>query len=63
MSKVAKNARFKDYNGCVEWLEMAGMVNVMPMPFFSRTAVEGELRREQIQALFWRYGLVHRDAR
>ncbi len=28
MSKVAKNARFKDYNGCVEWLEMAGMVNV-----------------------------------
>ncbi len=28
VSKVAKGARFKDYRGCVEWLESAGMVNV-----------------------------------
>lgn len=28
VSKVAKGARFKDYRGCIDWLEMAGMVNV-----------------------------------
>ena len=28
VSKVAKGARFRDYRGCVEWLEDAGMVNV-----------------------------------
>lgn len=28
LSKVEKGARFKDYQGCVEWLEMARMVNV-----------------------------------
>ena len=28
LSKVEKGARFKDYRGCVEWLEEAGMVNL-----------------------------------
>ena len=28
ISKVAKDARFKDYRGCVEWLKDAGVVNV-----------------------------------
>ena len=28
ISKVEHGARFKDYRGCVEWLESAGMVNV-----------------------------------
>ena len=27
LSKVQKGARFKDYRGCVEWLESAGIVN------------------------------------
>ncbi|MEE8721951.1 MAG: AAA family ATPase [Eggerthellaceae bacterium] len=28
ISKVAKGARFREYRGCVEWLQDAGMVNV-----------------------------------
>ncbi len=26
--KVAGGARFKDYRGCIEWLENAGLINV-----------------------------------
>lgn len=35
VSKVARNARFADYRGCVEWLEDAGIVTLchaMPFP-------------------------------
>lgn len=28
ISKVASSARFRDYRGCIEWLDDAGMVNV-----------------------------------
>ncbi|MCD8069533.1 MAG: ATP-binding protein, partial [Lachnospiraceae bacterium] len=28
ISKVAKDARFKDYRGCIEWLENAGIINL-----------------------------------
>ena len=28
LSKVEKGARFKDYRGCIEWLEDAGMINL-----------------------------------
>lgn len=28
ITKVAKGARFKDYRGCIEWLERAGVVSV-----------------------------------
>lgn len=28
LSKVSRGARFKDYRGCVDWLEMSGIVNV-----------------------------------
>lgn len=28
ISKVASGARFKDYRGCIEWLQDAGMINV-----------------------------------
>lgn len=28
ITKVAKGARFKDYRGCIEWLEQAGVVSV-----------------------------------
>lgn len=28
ISKVASGARFKDYRGCIEWLEDAGVVNI-----------------------------------
>lgn len=28
ISKVASGARFKDYRGCIEWLEDAGMINL-----------------------------------
>ena len=28
LSKIEKGARFKDYRGCIEWLEDAGMINL-----------------------------------
>ena len=28
ISKVAPNARFKDYRGCIEWLHDAGIINI-----------------------------------
>ena len=28
ISKVASGARFRDYRGCIEWLDDAGMINV-----------------------------------
>lgn len=28
ISKVAKGARFKDYRGCIEWLNDAGVINI-----------------------------------
>lgn len=35
ISKVARGARFKDYRGCIEWLQDAGVINVcycVPFP-------------------------------
>ena len=45
VSKVAKDARFKDYRGCVDWLKDAGVVNVchaMPFPELPIGGNQGE---------------------
>ncbi|MCD7806660.1 MAG: DUF4143 domain-containing protein, partial [Lachnospiraceae bacterium] len=28
ISRISKDARFKDYRGCMEWLESAGLINI-----------------------------------
>ena len=43
MSHVAKGARYKDYWGCVEWLEDAGIVNVCKVMDFPELPVAAHL--------------------
>lgn len=57
MSKVAKNARFKDYNGCVEWLEMAGMINVCRCLSFPELPLKGNYEENKYKLYFGDTGL------
>lgn len=41
ISKVARDARFKDYRGCVEWLKDAGIVNLCHAMNFPELPVKG----------------------
>ena len=41
ISKVARGARFKDYRGCIEWLESAGIVNVCHCLSFPELPLKG----------------------
>ena len=41
ISKVAKGARFKDYKGCIEWLEDAGLINVCYCMNFPELPLKG----------------------
>jgi len=43
ISHVAKDARFKDYRGCVEWLRDAGIVRVCPAMAFPELPVRGNV--------------------
>jgi len=43
LSRIAKNARYKDYWGCVEWLEDAGIVNVCKAMDFPELPVAAHL--------------------
>ena len=41
ISKVASGARFRDYRGCVEWLDDAGMVNICYCLNFPELPLQG----------------------
>ncbi|MCD8188991.1 MAG: ATP-binding protein [Clostridiales bacterium] len=41
ISKVARGARFKDYWGCIEWLESAGIINVCYCLNFPELPIKG----------------------
>lgn len=57
ISKVAKGARFKDYNGCVEWLEMAGMVNVCRCLSYPELPLKGNYEENKYKLYFGDTGL------
>lgn len=57
ISKVAKGARFKDYNGCVEWLEMAGMVNVCRCLSYPELPLKGNYEENKFKLYFGDTGL------
>ena len=57
ISKVARGARFKDYRGCVEWLETAGMVNVCHCLSYPELPLKGNYDETKYKIYFGDTGL------
>lgn len=57
ISKVASGARFKDYRGCIEWLESAGMVNVCRCLTFPELPLRGNYDENKFKLYFSDTGL------
>lgn len=57
VSKVANDARYKDYRGCVEWLESAGMVNVCHCLTFPELPLKGNYEEVKFKLYFADSGL------
>ena len=57
ISKVASGARFKDYRGCVEWLETAGMVNVCRCLTYPELPLKGNYEGDKCKLYFGDTGL------
>lgn len=57
VSKIEKGARFKDYNGCIEWLEMAGIINVCHCLSFPELPLRGNYEENKYKVYFGDSGL------
>ena len=57
ISKVAHNARFKDYRGCVEWLEQSGMVNLCYGLTYPELPLKGNYDENKFKLYFGDTGL------
>lgn len=57
VSKVAKGARFKDYRGCVDWLESAGIVNVCRCLAQPELPLKGNYDEDKFKLYFGDTGL------
>ena len=57
VGKVEHGARFKDYRGCVEWLENAGMVNVCRCLRFPELPLRGNCDEGKYKLYFGDTGL------
>ena len=58
ISKVAKDARFKDYRGCVEWLKDAGVINVCRAMDFPELPIGGNQSDDRFKIYFADSGLL-----
>jgi predicted AAA+ superfamily ATPase len=58
ISKVAKDARFKDYRGCIEWLKDAGVINVCNAMGFPELPVGGNIDEAKFKVYFADSGLL-----
>lgn len=58
VSKVAKGARFKDYRGCVEWLETAGMAEACYCLDFPELPLKGNYNEDKCKIYFSDSGLL-----
>ncbi len=58
VSKVANGARFKDYRGCVEWLESAGIVNVCYRLHYPELPLKGNYDDSKFKIYFADTGLL-----
>lgn len=57
LSKVEKGARFKDYRGCVEWLEDSGMVNLCYCLLDAELPLKGNYDEDKFKMYFCDTGL------
>ena len=58
ISKVASGARFRDYRGCVEWLDDAGMVNICYCLNFPELPLQGNYDDTKYKIYFADSGLL-----
>ena len=58
ISKVASGARFRDYRGCVEWLDDAGMVNLCYCLHFPELPLQGNYDDTKYKIYFADSGLL-----
>lgn len=57
LSKVKHGARFRDYRGCIEWLETAGIVNVCRCLAFPELPLRGNTVEDRYKLYFCDTGL------
>ena len=58
ISKVSSGARFRDYRGCIEWLDDAGMVNVCYCLNFPELPLQGNYDDTKYKIYFADSGLL-----
>ena len=58
ISKVASGARFRDYRGCIEWLNDAGMVNICYCMNFPELPLKGNYDETKYKLYFADSGLL-----
>jgi predicted AAA+ superfamily ATPase len=58
ISKVASGARFKDYRGCIEWLNDAGMINICHCLNFPELPLKGNYDETKYKIYFADSGLL-----
>lgn len=58
ISKVAKGATFKDYRGCIEWLEQTGLINICYCLNFPELPLKGNYESTKYKIYFADTGLL-----
>jgi len=58
ISKVASGARFRDYRGCIEWLDDAGMINICYCLNFPELPLKGNYDDTKYKLYFADSGLL-----
>ena len=58
ISQVARDARFRDYRGCVDWLRDAGIIRVCPAMSFPELPVRGNVDEKRYKIYMADSGLL-----
>jgi hypothetical protein len=58
ITKVASNARFRDYRGCIDWLKDAGIINVCYCMQFPELPLKGNYDETKYKVYFADSGLL-----
>lgn len=58
ITKVASNARFRDYRGCIEWLKDAGIINICYCMQFPDLPLKGNYDESKYKIYFADSGLL-----
>ena len=58
ITKVASNARFRDYRGCIEWLKDAGIINICYCMQFPEFPLKGNYDESKYKIYFADSGLL-----